>query len=64
MIIPPSHNAISKNLRADNAELKFRTPNNKNFLNNAIVWRIVEIHLHPLETAMKAILGNIRTDFQ
>jgi uncharacterized protein with HEPN domain len=29
-----------------------------------IVWRIVEIHLHPLEIAIKAILGNIRTDFQ
>lgn len=29
-----------------------------------IVWRIVEIHLHPLEIAMTAILGNIRTDFQ
>ena len=49
MIIPPSHNAISKTLRADNAELKFRTPNNKNFLNNALPLRLlifIEIVFH------------------
>ena len=36
MIIPPSHNAIRERLRADDAELSFRTPNNKNFLNNVL----------------------------
>ena len=36
MIIPPSHNAISERLRADDAELSFHTPNNKNFLNNVL----------------------------
>jgi|GEM_PF-2859260 len=36
MIIPPSHNAIRERLRADDAELSFHTPNNKNFLNNVL----------------------------
>ena len=36
MIIPPSHNAIIEDFCADNAELTFRTPNNKNFLNKAV----------------------------
>ena len=46
MIIPPSHNAISERLRADDAELSFRTPNNKNFLNNVLGEEKVECGLH------------------
>ena len=51
MIIPPSHNAISERLRADDAELSFRTPNNKNFLNNVLVARlrsVFHVFIHPL----------------
>jgi len=44
MIIPPSHNAISECLRADDAELSFRTPNNKNFLNNVLVLSLSNYH--------------------
>jgi len=54
MIIPPSHSAISEHFRADNAELSFRTPNNKNFLNNAIV---PFTDLHRLECLMELHFG-------